>query len=219
MLDDDISSEDIDLSNLIYKEKEIKVKEPKKEQPVKKEPEFNYELPKPSKKNKKNEIVEKDDAIEKIKLMTSIKSHIDTFPDKLKKFNKINLDKKNIEELTELLREMTFTITCKINLQNSTAIATTALNLFELMCVNYSPLKVEGLTVQMINNEAIMDDIKLLMLKRMDLSETTPELRLSFSMFSIMVALHAQNSMKEEQIKNITNNTELNRINQQFNDI
>jgi hypothetical protein len=89
--------------------------------------------------------------------------------------------------------------------------------MLELVCKNFTPLKVDGLT-NIVNDSEFQDDVKHLALKYMTIIKTEPEHRVAYKILSNMMLLHQFNS---SNIGNINQNNleEINKINNKYSEL
>jgi hypothetical protein len=133
--------------------------------------------------------------------------YINEFPRKLAMYVEHDLEQMTNEELGKLRNEFDFIIGCKNTVNITTKAFQHSICALEGLCVNYTPLKVNGLSL-MCNDEELMDDVKHWALQNMSMIRTKPEHRILFKVVSTMSALHTLNSsnQNQEQYNNYNNN-------------
>lgn len=191
----------IDLSILEYKNDTKSKKEPKpKKEEVKEQKEqaklikeIEKAAKKPTKKNQQKEVLSEDEAINKRRIILTIEFYINEFPEKLKGFKKINFEKKTIDELNELKKELDFIISNKSSVKQGTQMIIAGINTLEYISCNFTPINCKGLS-NICNDEDTINDMKHICLKRMSLINTEPEARLMYKILTHMVLLHNLNS-------------------------
>ncbi len=229
---------EIDLTNLMYKNDDSKSKDIKK--PEKTEqgiPDLELRkiekiIDKNTKKEKKKEIPQKttasalkdngqrdEDIINKRRLILLLQFYLNEFPDKLKTFKKINLEKKDIEELKDLQKEFDFVIGNQSNIKGGTEMVLSGIQALEYIAVSFTPLQCNGLSENIKNDPESIDTIKHLCLKHMGNSmfNTEPEHRLLYKLMTTALSLHTVNSFSQNMITH--NDSIIQKVNLEFIDI
>lgn len=213
-----LSDEEIDLSSLMCKPKDEK-KDQKKSNKLPDEKMDEKLKEKISKKSKTKQKLSEEDIINKRRLILLIEFYLLEFGDKLKAFKKINVEKKTYEELEDIKKEMDFTLSNRSNIRQGTQLVVTSIQTLEFLCVNFTPIKCEGLS-KICDDPETIEDIKHILLKRMHLIQSEPEHRLIYKVISNMLLLHNFNSYKEAINSNIkVNEGEVENINKKFEDL
>ncbi len=217
---DDDSIDELDLTDLKFVDKSVKIVDKHKtvEKPNTEDKLINKVLDHQLEKKSKNIKPTEEELINKRRMILIIQMYINEFGDKLKKsFGKTNLEKKSYEELMDIKKEMDFTISNSSTIKASQQLVYTGLQSLEYVCHNFTPIKCEGMSAAIINDENSQNDIKHLCLKHCMLVSSEPEARLLFKVLSTMLMMHQVNSYKEE-IKQVNDQT-INKINERYQDI
>lgn len=209
----------LNLSSLKYKPKQ----EPKTKkvdtkiikEEIKEDKEFEKQLTKPPKKDKKEKPTE-DEIIQKRKMILLMQFYFVEFPERLKVFKKINLEKKSYDELLDIKKEMDFCLSNKSNVQQGVAMMSTGIQTLEYLTLNYTPIKCEGMS-KICDDPETIDIMKLICLKHISLVQIEPEQQLIYKIVSSMMMLHNVNSYRESL--NIVVDESLNNINNKYSDI
>lgn len=230
-----MSKNDVDLSNLMYKSDDnlrssnVGTKKETTEQiPLWSEAQRakaeNIEklIEKPKKEIKKKEKPQQpseDDVINKRRLILLLNFYLLEFPDKLKAFKKINLEKKDVDELKDLQKEMDFCISNQSNVKQGSEMVLSGIHALEYMCVNFTPLQCSGLHEEIRKDPESIDTIKHLCLKHMGSSmlNTEPEHRLMYKVLTTALSLHTVNSISQNMYQH--NENVLNKINLDYSDL
>lgn len=179
-------SEQIDFSGIQCQEEGCKEQEEYFPEP---EPEYEMEM--------EHQAVEIEKfSIERRNLILLLEQYMEHFSHKLKKFSKINLEHLNISELEKLKDEMDFVLGCRSSVNTGVQAFATGLQALEYVAVNYTPLKLEGLS-QLSTDPDVIDDVKLIMLQNTTIIKTKPEHRLLYKLISTSLLLHNLNSSRE----------------------
>lgn len=231
--------DEVDLTSIMYKEKHIEPKQSKNKekgimerfpQPEMDLEEFEKRLLGPRKKTKVNKPKEKvkekvkenvkDEDI--IKQKTMMKLHIgmwiNQFPEELKSYKKVNLDKKSLEDLKDLVKEFTIVMDSKNDLTAETQAAIAALQAYEYLMVEYVGVNCTGITNYISNDLDSIKQIKLLILKHSPLVNVGAESKLIMKVLMATLQLHTINTMNQE-LKQPINNEKIETINKEYNDI
>jgi len=115
-------------------------------------------------------------------------------------FKKKNLEDLSKTELQSLLSEMQYTLGTKSNVRAAVGGMTMAIVMIEQLSV-FTPLKLQGLSTIITQNQEVIDDMKLIALKYTDLIHVEPEARLGMKILSAALGLHQINTAKESQNK------------------
>jgi hypothetical protein len=178
-------------------------------------------LPKMPKKDltpKQVEIQETEsDPYGKQKMIPLLNAYISEFPEQLESFKGMKFEKKNLKELQDIRKLMDQTISSKSAFKQTQVMVTAGLRSLETTLNKLTPLKVDGLANTMLSDPSVIDDIKLVALKRMDMLQVEPETRLLIKLGSNIAMLHSINSKSLSQTNNKPKLDKLNEINQKFN--
>lgn len=153
-----------------------------------------------------------EDIINKRRQILMIQFYINEFPDKLQQFKKMKFEKKTIEELNDLKKEIDFIISNKSNVRSGIQIITTGIQTLEFILLNFTPVNAKGLS-NICNDKETLDDIKHLALKHCHLISSEPESRLMYKIVTTTLLLHNINSNID------INNPNIDKINIDFDDI
>jgi hypothetical protein len=158
---------------------------------------------KKKKKKKKNKIKEKksdDESIDRRRLILILQFYVVEFPEKLKSFKNTKFEKLSEDELINLKNEFDFIIGAKCNVRSTQYAITQGIKLLETVCVNFTPLNVNGLA-NAVEDDDFRDDCKHLALKYMTLIKTEPEHRIAYKILTSALLLHQINSLKKNNIQ------------------
>lgn len=224
---------EIDLSDLKYVPKEVEIKEKSqqnKNREKSKIPEYlKHRLGSERKIDQEVNVTKKqqvndtkkqqtdDEKINKTRQILLIKMMINDFGEKLKQYKGVNFEKKTIDELISLKREMSFIVSSRSNLKQFEYLTSSGLQMYEYVCTNYTPLKVNGISNLLLNDQDFRDDIKLMCLNRLSLLETTPELRIGYKILSLSLLLHTSNTSNEITVS--PENDNIKELNKEYSDI
>jgi len=150
-----------------------------------------------------------------------LKMYINEFPTQLSAYKDIDLESLRNDDLSNLKDEIDFLLGCKNTVQAGQQAFIQAVSVFEELTKNFTPLKTEGFTKACMTPQ-IMDDVKHVCIKRMDLIKTEPETRLAYGLITNLLLIHNLNSQNEQhtQIQNQSPPpNEINKINEQFSDL
>lgn len=214
-------NDEIDFSNLMYKSDDnLKKESPKIESPkIDKLEKLMNQTPKKEKRKDTPPKPNEDDIINKRRLILLLQYYLLTFPDKLKAFKKINLEKKEFDELKDLQKEMDFCIGNQSNVKGGTQMVLSGIQALEYLSVNYTPIQCQGLSQAISNDPETIDTIKHMCLKHMGSSmmNTEPEHRLMFKIMTTALSLHTINSFSQSMA---THNDEIiEKVNIDFQDL
>ncbi len=175
--------------------------------------------PKKEKKKEIPQIPSEDEVIAKRRLILLLQFYLLEFPDKLKTFKKINLEKKDLAELKDLQKEMDFCISNQSNVKQGSEMILSGIQGLEYICVNFTPLQCSGLSENIKNDAETIDTIKHLCLKHMGASmmNTEPEHRLMYKILTTALSLHTINSFSANMVQH--NDDIIQKVNDQFTDI
>lgn len=223
MTDEDSFDEEINLDSIMYKEKPVESKKPKD----KKEREHVPDLPempqfkseKKSKTHEKPNKLNEDDIKKKRQLILHIQMYLNQFETELKQFKKINLEKKSIEELQDLLKEINVVMDSKSDLKGETQAILGMLQAYEYIMVQYAGVDCNGLTVALSQDPDTIKQIKLLILKHSPLITVEPEARLAVKILMATMQLHTINTYNKQLLQPTENNEKINTLNKEYNDI
>lgn len=169
------------------------------------------------------EKISEDEIIHKRRLVLLLEMYFCEFPEETKTFKKINLEKKTIQELEELKKEIDFTLSNKTNIKYGVQGLSMAIQTLELLIVNFTPLNVTGLG-EICKQPDVIHDMKHIVLKHTNLVNTEPEARLFLKILTASMVLHNRNSSLQNG-QNIgplaanTKNSVIGEINSEYVDI
>lgn len=214
-------NDEIDFSNLMYKSDDnLKKESPKIESPkIDKLEKLMIQTPKKEKKKDTPPKANEDDIINKRRLILLLNFYLLEFPEKLKTFKKINLEKKTLDELKDLQKEFDFCIGNQSNVKGGTALVLSGIQALEYVSVNYTPLQCNGLAQAISNDPESIDTIKHICLKHLGSSmlNTEPEHRLVYKLLTTALSLHTINSFSQTMA---THNDEIiEKVNIDFQDL
>ena len=130
------------------------------------------------------------------RLLLLIEFHINEFPVKLANYKKVKLEKQSNKELQKLLEEMQFTLGATSNVRAGVQAMCFSIKIFEDLAVTFTPLKIKGLS-GVCNDPEVIDDMKAICLKHMNLMHVEPEARLGLRLMTTAMALHNMNDALE----------------------
>lgn len=170
-----------------------------------------------------------ENTIERRRIMLTIQRYILEFSHYLPEdLNKSDLSFLSETQLTELLNEIKFTICCRNSGKMGERAIYMSILQFENFCVNFTPLKVKGLS-GICSDQDFIDTAKEFSLENMSMFYVSSGWRLAYSISAAILQLHTLNSEKEmktaivkEPIKPIAElkmSADLKEIDDQFNDI
>lgn len=199
---DSLDSEDeIDLKSLQYNpKKDAKPVGKSVVKPVVK-PVVEKQIVKKAKSKPMKEMLSEDDIIAKRKIILLLQFYMIEFPVELKSFKKINMDKKNNDELLEIKREMDFTLGNNSGIKSALTIFRTMITTIEMLALNFTPLNCRGLS-NICNDPDVIKDVKLIALKNSNLIQTEPEFRLIYKVVTSAIALHGLNPEIQYDVPN-----------------
>jgi hypothetical protein len=172
-----------------------------------------------------------DDFLARKRLLLVIQHYQLEFPEQLSSFKSDKFEKKSLDELKEITKQMESIITAKESLRGTQQMITSGLQMFEFAMNGLTPIKATGLSKAMLSDPGVMTDIKLVAIKRMSLVETEPESRLLYKLVTNTMLLHNINSASDNTPSKTTsavqkttglaneNNTELEAINKKYSDL
>lgn len=214
-------NDEIDFSNLMYKSDDnLKKESPKIESPkIDKLEKLMNQTPKKEKKKDTPEKPSEEDIINKRRLILLLNFYLLEFPEKLKTFKKINLEKKTLDELKDLQKEFDFCIGNQSNVKGGTALVLSGIQALEYVSVNYTPLQCNGLAQAISNDPESIDTIKHICLKHLGSSmlNTEPEHRLVYKLLTTALSLHTINSFSENMATH--NDSIIEKVNIEFQDL
>lgn len=218
-------NDDIDLTCIQYNpsknlsKKDVKEKENQEKIQAKYDAQLNKQLKKkPRKANATKQELTEEETTDRRKMITMLTMYLLEFPEKLKVYKKINLEKKNVEELKNLYREMNITLSNKSNTKMGINVVCGGLQAFEFVAVNFTPLNCHGLTSAVCSDPETLDLIKQISLKHCGIFDVEPEQRLLGNILLTSARLHMINSSQITQPVKI-NDEVLKDINKQYNDL
>lgn len=127
-----------------------------------------------------------------------IQFHINEFPKKLATYKKTNVDDLTMKELKDMLDEMKYTLSAQTNTRMAVQAMTMGITMLEHTAVAFTPLKLKGLS-SMCADPDVIDDMKAIALKHMNLANIEPEARLGMRILQQGLMLHNINSDLEKQ--------------------
>lgn len=228
MYEKDRDDDAIDLTAIQYRpsenlsKKDVKEREKQEKIQAKYDAQLEKQIKKKPRAGKATpQELSEEEATTRRKMITLLSFYVLEFPEKLKMYKKINLEKKTIDELKNLHREMNITLSNKSNTKMGMNLVCGALQAMELLTVNLTPLNCTGLTQAVISDPETVDLIKQVSLKHCGLFELEPEQRLMGNILMTSVKLHMINSLPIGQISRPVqiNEEVLKDINKQYNDL
>jgi hypothetical protein len=137
--------------------------------------------------------------VEKRRKILTIQMWLNEFQEsgKLKRYEKFNLENLSMLELERMLEEMDFVIGVKNNIGNVGALVTHSIQGLEVALCTFTPIKAKGLAAA-TTTPAMIDDVKHMCLKRISMLNTSPEMRIAFTLTTAILQLHLQNTKMEE---------------------
>lgn len=163
------------------------------------------------------------DPIDRRRQILLLNFYINEFPEKLRPFCRTNFESLSDEKLIELKNEFDFIIGCRSNVKMMQQGFVQGVRVLEYICVNYTPMNVNGLS-NMVNDSELQDDLKHLALKHMSLYKSEPEHRILYKLITSMLLLHQVNSSNialgiAQQNKQTIQSDNIEQINTNFKDI
>ena len=123
------------------------------------------------------------DPIERRRRILILQFYLNEFPDTLVVYKDLNFENMSDQGLLDIRQEFDFIIGCK----NSVGITITAfkksIETLEHVCVNFTPLKVQGLST-LTQDKDLIDDVKHWSLQNMQLIQIKPEYRILYRVLS-----------------------------------
>lgn len=222
-MDDESFDEEINLESIMFKEKIPQEEKKPKEKPKNNEhvPEMPFKMERKMEKKSSKKHTEKptdDDIKKKRQLILHLSMYLNQF-EELKSFKKVNLEKKSIEELQDLLKEFHVIMDSKSDLKSETQALLGMLNAYEYIMVGYAGVQCNGLTVALAQDEDTLKQIKLLILKHSPIVTLEPEHRLIMKILVTTFQLHTINTFNQQLTQQGNNNGKIEIINEKFNDI
>lgn len=129
------------------------------------------------------------------RLILLLQLYLNEFPHKLSTYKHTDLEKLKKSELEKLKEEVEYCLGTKQNLNVAVSGIIMGINMFEQVAVNFTPLKISGLS-QVCNEREVLDDIKCVAIKHLDMVKVEPEARLCMRLFSTALQLHTINSIQ-----------------------
>jgi hypothetical protein len=164
-----------------------------------------------------NKDKDEDTSIDRRRSIMVLQFYMLEFPDKLDAFKGTKFEKLSDDELKKLKSEFDFIIGAKCNVKSTQYAFIQGIQLLETLCTNFTPMRINGLT-NAINDDEFQDDCKHLALKYMTLLKTEPEHRIAYKILTTALLLHQVNSSKSNF--SIDNKDDiLNKINARFDDL
>jgi hypothetical protein len=144
--------------------------------------------------------------IEKTKLVMKLKRYKEIYPKILEDFDlsKMHLDTLSIGDLCLLLEEVKFTVGCRNSSEFFLKSCLTGLAVGENLTTKFTPLKVEGLTYILANDDDFKNTIQEIGLEYQDLTSAPPHIRLLYIVSKTAFALHNQNLQKDLINQNVS---------------
>ena len=180
------SDDEINLESIQYKPKP---KEKVKEKAVKKDvkPVIEKQLVKRTKSKTMKEMPSEEEVINKRKIILLLQFYMIEFPDELKSYKKVNMHKKSYDELTDIKKEMDFTLGNNSGIKSALALFRVGIHTIEVLALNFTPINCKGLSI-ICNDPDVIKDIKLIALKNSKLIQTEPEYRLIYKIVTTALA-------------------------------
>lgn len=163
--------------------------------------------------------------------INELKMLVKELPHKLKEYEKIKFDTLGDAELEAVYEEMYYVVESQTNVQLGVKAFCQSVVMVEHLAVNFTPLKLQGLSNTI--DQDLIDDVKIVLIKNSRLIHVKPEARIAMRLATSALLLHAQNSaMEEVKAQNQTLSAEpekpeippekkikLNKLNQKFGDL
>lgn len=212
--------EEIDLGPIMCKEKqqEPKTKPTKKERAPLIEESYK-DVEKKLNKKIKNEKPTEEDVKRKRALILHLGMYLNQFPDELKSFKKVNLEKKTISELEDLIKEFHVVMDSKNDLKAETQAMLSMLQAYEYIMIEYAGVQCNGLTVGIAQDPDAIKNIKLIILKHSPLITVEPEARLLMKVLMTTMQLHTINTFNAQMKQQLNNNETITTINDEYKEI
>jgi hypothetical protein len=182
----------------------------------------NRELNKMTKmiKEKTEDNTLQDDKDKKLEVITILRLYLIKFKDDLKDYQKVKLDKLNLEKLIEMRNTFDSILGANTSIGNKNKIFYSAIYFVEKAVVNFNLLDVDGLTQVLYSNQDFQKDLMRLSLKYLTVSDAKPEVAVPLTIIQTMFELDRVNSLKKSQtIDNKDKSNKLDRINNEYNDL
>lgn len=144
--------------------------------------------------------------IEKTKLIMKLKRYKEIYAKHLEDFDlsKAHLDTLSFHELGLLLEEVKFHVGCRNSADFFLKSTLTGLAVGEKLTSQFTPLKVEGLTYILAQDDEFKNIVEEIGLEYQDLTYAPPHIRLMYIISKTAFALHNQNLQKEMINQNVS---------------
>ena len=131
-----------------------------------------------------------------------LKMYFNEFPEELAPYKslKSKIDTMGHQEIEELRTEFEQSLGMKSSLNAINSIAFRGISMLEALTNRFTPMDVTGLTDMCYRDDAFTKDMKLVCLKYCEYANTSPEIRLSMSLFGNMVLLDRLRKMQAVDI-------------------
>jgi hypothetical protein len=134
------------------------------------------------------------------RLIIKIQRYKATFPEFLQNFDEDDLEYKSESQLGNLLQEVKFTVSCRNTTTNLEGIAAFGVRTVESIGCKYTPLKLDGYSRALLNNESFVLTLKEFALENDDLIYTTPAKRLAYISITTALAVHYANDQNDKSV-------------------
>jgi hypothetical protein len=134
---------------------------------------------------------------ERRKLIRKISQYLSTFPEKLKDYQRANLEKLSTEELQKMLEELDYVLGCRNTIGVATQAFIQGVSAAEYVACNFTPIRAQGFAQACLDQE-LLDDVKLVMLQNMDNVSTKPEQRIAYRLVSTLLLVHVGNTQRDK---------------------
>lgn len=146
------------------------------------------------------EVEDYEMTMKKAKVLRDIKRRLMTFPDKVEHLMlPMPLEYYSLEQLENYLNELRLTISNSNSTSQFLKMVLGAVSGFEAFVVSYTPLKLQGLSNVLAQDQDTEDILKEIYLDYIDESYQDPISRLAMKVMSTSLQVHVMNSMAEKQ--------------------
>lgn len=161
--------------------------------------EYNDE-PEPAPTLEQAQPTEKNDTENKnlIRKRLVLKLYFNEFP-QLSEYNQ-NIEYMDYESLTDLQYELENVLAMSNGITNMQGMFMKGIQGLEMGLSLFTPINAAGLSDICENDPAFMDDVKLICLRYADSLNTSPEVRIGFSLMSNIFLLNKLNAMKQDEV-------------------
>lgn len=146
-----------------------------------------------------------EELIDKRRVILLLQFYLVEFPDELKSFKKVNMEKKTHAELLDIKTEMDFVLGNNSNIKKAVEMFRLGIQTIEVLALNFTPFNITGLS-SVCNDPETIKDIKLIALKHSKFIQTEPEARLAWKLVTTCLILNGINPSIVAQDPNIAQN-------------